>query len=46
MSYDMKTFGAFDMIVTAGNPGAHDNVCSINIHPTKTTKPFLSTFDD
>jgi hypothetical protein len=42
----MKTFGTFNMIVTAGNTGTDNNVCSINFHPTKTTKTFLSTFDD
>ena len=42
----MKTFGAFNMIVTARNPSTHNNVCFFNFHPTKTTKPFLPTVDN
>ena len=43
---NVKTLGAFNMIIASRNPCAHNNVCAINFYPTKITKPILSAIDD
>jgi hypothetical protein len=44
--YYVKAFSAFYVIVATGNPSTHNNVSSVNFHPTKITSSILPIFDN